>query len=171
MERSFSQFGHADHFNFDAALGLNDTQAQLEEIRDIESYLPHFKISYLNPSPIDICSLRESLSDENGNTNGLHLELESALRCDDQDFELVIHLELPNQYPSLETPHVSFICSGLSENVNTYLNKYLTKKLARELNPNGVLLETVIWIQSQVSHELQNRNKTLSTMNTIAILR
>lgn len=52
MERSFSQFGHADHFNFDTALGLNDTQAQLEEIRDIESYLPHFKISYLNPSPI-----------------------------------------------------------------------------------------------------------------------
>ena len=94
MERSFSQFGHADHFNFDAALGLNDTQAQVEEIRDIESYLPHFKISYLNPSPVgkyrylllpqkltrnlDICSLRESLSDENGNTNGLHLELESS---------------------------------------------------------------------------------------------
>ena len=116
----------------------------------------------------DICSLRESLSDENGNTNGLHLELESSrkkktswkknyitiikVRCDDQDFELVIHLELPNQYPSLETPHVSFICSGLSENVNTYLNKYLTKKLARELNPNGVLLETVIWIQVRYSN-------------------
>ena len=91
MERSFSQFGHADHFNFDAALGLNDTQSQVEEIRDIESYLPHFKICYLNPSPIgkiffaitfftiliDICSLRESLSDENGNSSGLHLELES----------------------------------------------------------------------------------------------
>ena len=71
----------------------------------------------------------------------------SKVRCDDQDFELVIHLELPNQYPSLEAPNVSFICSGLSENVNTYLNKYLTKKLAREFNPNGVLLETVIWIQ------------------------
>jgi len=102
------------------------------------------------------------LSDENGNTNGLHLELESSskkmkeknnqkklfqVRCDDQEFELEIHLELPNQYPSLEAPHVSFICSGLSENVNTYLNKYLTKKLAREFNPNGVLLETIIWIQ------------------------
>lgn len=69
------------------------------------------------------------------------------VRCDDQEFELEIHLELPNQYPSLEAPHVSFICSGLSENVNTYLNKYLTKKLAREFNPNGVLLETIIWIQ------------------------
>ncbi|CAG5111547.1 Oidioi.mRNA.OKI2018_I69.chr2.g5846.t1.cds [Oikopleura dioica] len=171
MERSFSQFGHADHFNFDAALGLNDTQSQVEEIRDIESYLPHFKICYLNPSPIDICSLRESLSDENGNSSGLHLELESPIKCEDGEFELLIHLELPNQYPSLEAPRVSFNCSGLSDNVNTYLNKYLTKKLAREFNPNGVLLETVIWIQSQVTHELQNRNKTLSTMNTIAILR
>ena len=51
MERSFSQFGHARRFRIDSALGLDDQQVQIDELEDIEFYMPDVQLEMIDPSP------------------------------------------------------------------------------------------------------------------------
>ena len=51
MERSFSQFGHGRRFRIDSALGLDDQQIQIDELEDIESFMPDVTLEMFEPSP------------------------------------------------------------------------------------------------------------------------
>ena len=51
MERSFSCFGHSQRFRVDSALGLDDQQTQIDEINDIEAFLPDMTLEMITPKP------------------------------------------------------------------------------------------------------------------------
>jgi hypothetical protein len=54
MERSFSEFGRTNlrrQFRFDSALGLDDQQVQLDELEDIELFMPDMQLEMIQPSP------------------------------------------------------------------------------------------------------------------------
>merc|ERR1712099_212548 len=68
MEKCFAYFGLPNLDGIAGPMGVNDEQVQLQELEDIETTMPDAKIIMIEPNPMDMASLRRSLSDERRST-------------------------------------------------------------------------------------------------------
>jgi len=170
MERSFSCFGHSQRFRVDSALGLDDQQTQIDEINDIEAFLPDMTLEMITPKPEDIQTLRNSLEGKSRDWV-LGFYLYSKVEMNEESFDIKYEVHLPAHYPSMDEPLISFFCASLTPDITNKLINQLKKRLTDNQSPNGVLLEAIDWLSNQIQFALLNREKPFSEIESVPFLR
>jgi len=170
MERSFSQFGHLKRFRIDSALGLDDQQVQIDELDDIESFMPDMRLEIIEPKPADIGTLRDSLrAQEREWPLGFHLF--SKVEVNEELHDLNFEVFLPENYPSLDDPIISFSCDSLSSATVEQLTLRLEKHIRQNAASSGLLLDCIAWVQQHVAHAIQHKNRPFSEIEFVPVLR
>lgn len=173
MERSFSEFGRTNlrrQFRFDSALGLDDQQVQLDELEDIELFMPDMQLEMIQPSPGDVISLRTCMGMSQKDLP-LGFFLYSKLNVDDDFHEVVYEIYLPENYPSIDEPTIKFKCDSLEEDIIYRLNFSLDNHIREHSSANGLILDCIEWIQRQVMYALQHRDKPYSEIEFVPWLK
>merc|ERR1712168_553866 len=155
MEKCFAYFGLPNLDGIAGPMGVNDEQVQLQELEDIETTMPDAKIIMIEPSPIDMNSLRKSLSDYDRSTAfDLYTNVEIGENNNDV-VEVVYHIVMPAFYPSIEQPDISFTCEELDNKTIQSIHDELVGYMKDSTGNDRIVLDCLDWIETKIAEALR----------------